>query len=286
MIHFEACNFDELIKKALEEDIGNGDHTSLSCIPLQATGKARLIVKQEGILAGIELSKRIFELVDSRLSICYFLKDGSPIKFGDIAFELSGPVHSILVAERLVLNCMQRMSGIATVTHAVVETLKGTKTRVLDTRKTTPGLRLIEKWAVKIGGGMNHRIGLYDGILIKDNHVDYAGGIAKAIAAAVLYKNSQEDYKLLPIVIETRNITEVQAAIDAGGINRIMLDNFSFETLKTAVSLIGDKYETEASGGITPENVRAYADCGVDFVSMGALTHSVASLDMSLKAFN
>jgi len=284
MIDYTTINFDEFITTALKEDVGEGDHTSLSCIPTGSLGAAQLIIKQEGILAGIELSKKIFALVDASLEVDYFLEDGTTVKNGEIAFKLKGNVHSILIAERLVLNCMQRMSGIATVTNEVAIKIANYKTKVLDTRKTTPGLRMLEKWAVKIGGGVNHRIGLYDMILIKDNHVDYAGGIQQAIHAAIAYKVRNPHLKDLKIEIETRNIEEVQKVMDQGGVDRIMLDNFSFEDLKKATALINGKFVTEASGGITLENVIQYADCNVDFVSMGALTHSVKSIDMSLKA--
>lgn len=273
----------QFIKNAIAEDIGDGDHTSLSTIPKDAQGKARLIIKEDGILAGVELGVEIFKVIDPDLKVDVFLNDGTAVKIGDIALTVSGSTHSILLAERLVLNCMQRMSGIATKTHRIVEMLKDTKTKLLDTRKTTPGLRYLEKWAVKIGGGVNHRIGLYDMILIKDNHVDYAGGIANAINAAKKYLIDKN--KSLQIEIEVRNIEELNQVITAGGADRIMLDNFDFETLRNAVSIIDGRFITEASGGITEDNVKEYADCGVDFISMGALTHSVKSLDMSLKAY-
>ncbi|MCX2495465.1 carboxylating nicotinate-nucleotide diphosphorylase [Pedobacter sp. PF22-3] len=271
------------IKNALTEDVGDGDHTSLSTIPQGTQGKAKLIIKEDGILAGIELAIEIFNEVDPNLKVDVLLQDGVAVKFGDIALTVAGSTHSILIAERLVLNCMQRMSGIATKTHRIVSPLKTTKTRILDTRKTTPGLRYLEKWAVRIGGGVNHRIGLYDMILIKDNHVDYAGGISNAITAAQKYLADQN--KSLQIEIEVRNLEELAQVLAVGGVDRIMLDNFGFEDLKAAVALIDGKFITEASGGITEENVAAYAACGVDFISMGALTHSVKSLDMSLKAY-
>jgi len=271
------------IKNALTEDVGDGDHTSLSTIPQGTQGKAKLIIKEDGILAGIELAIEIFNEVDPNLKVDVLLQDGVAVKFGDIALTVAGSTHSILIAERLVLNCMQRMSGIATKTHRIVSLLKTTKTRILDTRKTTPGLRYLEKWAVRIGGGVNHRIGLYDMILIKDNHVDYAGGISNAITAAQKYLADQN--KSLQIEIEVRNMEELAQVLAVGGVDRIMLDNFGFEDLKAAVALIDGKFITEASGGITEENVAAYAACGVDFISMGALTHSVKSLDMSLKAY-
>jgi nicotinate-nucleotide pyrophosphorylase (carboxylating) len=273
----------QFIKNALTEDVGDGDHTSLSTIPSGTQGKAKLIVKEDGVLAGIELALEIFKEVDADLKVDVLLHDGAEVKVGDIALTVSGSTHAILIAERLVLNCMQRMSGIATKTHRIVSLLKTTKTKILDTRKTTPGLRYLEKWAVRIGGGVNHRIGLYDMILIKDNHVDYAGGISNAITAAQKYLTDQN--KSLQIEIEVRNLEELSQVLAIGGVDRIMLDNFSFENLKAAVSLIDGKFITEASGGITEENVAEYAACGVDFISMGALTHSVKSLDMSLKAY-
>ena len=273
----------QFIKNALTEDVGDGDHTSLSTILPGTQGRAKLIIKEDGVLAGIELAIEIFKEVDANLKVDVLLQDGVTVKVGDIALTVSGSTHSILIAERLVLNCMQRMSGIATKTHRIVSLLKMTKTRILDTRKTTPGLRYLEKWAVRIGGGVNHRIGLYDMILIKDNHVDYAGGISNAITAAQKYLISQN--KLLQIEIEVRNLEELSQVLAIGGVDRIMLDNFSFENLRAAVALIDGKFITEASGGITEENVAEYAACGVDFISMGALTHSVKSLDMSLKAY-
>lgn len=272
---------DSFIKAALAEDIGDGDHTSLSTIPKDAKGKARLIVKDEGILAGVELAKHIFEAVDPGLQMEVFIQDGQAVKYGDIAFHVSGKDRSILTAERLVLNCMQRMSGIATVTREIVEKLEGTKCKVLDTRKTTPNFRMPEKWAVKIGGGVNHRTGLYDMILIKDNHVDYAGGIKAALESAQKYlKDTGRD---LPIEIEVRNLDELEQVLAIGGVVRIMLDNFNYELTRKALTLIAGAFPVESSGGITPETVRAYAECGVDYVSMGYLTHSVKSLDLSLK---
>lgn len=273
----------QFIKNALAEDVGDGDHTSLSTIPEGTQGKAKLIIKEDGILAGMELAQEIFKIVDADLKVTTFLQDGAEVKVGDIGLTVAGSTHAILIAERLVLNCMQRMSGIATKTHRIVSLLKDTKTKILDTRKTTPGLRYLEKWAVRIGGGVNHRIGLYDMILIKDNHVDYAGGISNAINSARKYL--ADHHKSLQIEIEVRNIEELSQVLAIGGVDRIMLDNFSFEDLKTAVALIDDKFITEASGGITEENVFEYAACGVDFISMGALTHSVKSLDISLKAY-
>lgn len=274
---------DRFIKNAIAEDIGDGDHTSLSTIPLGTQGKAKLIVKEDGILAGIELAIEIFRQIDPLLKVNVLIQDGAAVKYGEIALTVEGATHSILLAERLVLNCMQRMSGIATKTHRIVQLLKPFKTKVLDTRKTTPGLRYLEKWAVKIGGGVNHRIGLYDMILIKDNHVDYAGGIANAIIAANNYL--KENNKNLAIEIEVRNMQELKEVLAQGHVDRIMLDNFELPLLKEAIELIDGKFVTEASGGIVEENVTEYAACGVDFISMGILTHSVKSLDLSLKAF-
>jgi nicotinate-nucleotide pyrophosphorylase (carboxylating) len=272
----------QFIKNALAEDVGDGDHTSLSTIPEGTIGKAKLLIKDTGILAGVELALEIFAEVDPKLKVNVFMQDGAEVKPGDIALEVEGSAHSILIAERLVLNCMQRMSGIATTTNEVADILRGTGTRVLDTRKTTPGLRYLEKWAVKIGGGVNHRFGLYDMILIKDNHVDYAGGIANAITNAKQYL--LDTNKKLQIEIEVRNLEELEEVLQTGGVDRILLDNFKFDVLKQAVAMIEGRYITEASGGITVDNVADYAACGVDYVSMGALTHSVKSLDMSLKA--
>lgn len=273
----------QFIKNAIAEDLGDGDHTSLSTIPAHAQGQAKLIIKEDGMLAGVELALEIFKQVDSGLTTEVFINDGAAVKFGDVALTVSGSSQSILLAERLVLNCMQRMSGIATKTNQIVNLLAGYHTRLLDTRKTTPCLRYLEKWAVRIGGGVNHRIGLYDMILIKDNHVDYAGGISNAIKAANQYLSDKG--KQLEIEIEVRNLSELNQVLETGHVDRIMLDNFSFADLKTAVGIINKQYITEASGGITEENVAAYAACGVDYISMGALTHSVKSLDMSLKAF-
>jgi len=270
------------ILNALAEDIGDGDHTSLSTIPQGQTGKAKLLIKDTGIIAGIDVSVEIFKTVDPKLFIDILLQDGEYVKPGDIAFYVSGSVHSILKAERLVLNTMQRMSGIASTTNRIVKILEGTGTRVLDTRKTTPGLRYLEKMAVKIGGGVNHRFGLYDMILIKDNHVDYAGGISNAIKSAQDYL--KENKINIPVEVEVRNLMELKEVMEFGHIERILLDNFSFSLLKEAVKLVNGTYITEASGGITEENVLEFAKCGVDYVSMGALTHSVKSLDMSLKA--
>jgi nicotinate-nucleotide pyrophosphorylase (carboxylating) len=270
------------ITEALKEDVGDGDHTSLSTIPAGTVGKAKLLVKDEGILAGIELAVEIFNIVDAGLKVNIFLNDGAVVKPKDIAFEVEGSAQSILIAERLVLNCMQRMSGIATATHKIVDLLKGTNAKVLDTRKTTPGLRYLEKWAVRIGGGVNHRFGLYDMILIKDNHVDYAGGIRQAIERANQYLT--DHHKELAIEIEVRNLDELDQVLQTGHVNRILLDNFSFADLRQAVNIIQGRFITEASGGITIDNIREYAMCGVDYISVGALTHSIKSLDLSLKA--
>jgi nicotinate-nucleotide pyrophosphorylase (carboxylating) len=272
----------QFIKTALSEDVGDGDHTSLATIEAGTQGKAKLLVKDTGILAGVELAIEIFKTVDDTLKTDVYLNDGATIAFGDVALEVTGDVRSILTAERLVLNCMQRMSGIATKTNDIVRLLEGTNTKVLDTRKTTPGMRYLEKWAVRIGGGVNHRFGLYDMILIKDNHVDYSGGIRRAIENAVNYL--QTTGKTLAIEIEVRNTEELEQVLQTGQVNRILLDNFNFDNLRQAVSMIEGRYITEASGGITIENIRDYADCGVDYISVGALTHSVKSLDLSLKA--
>lgn len=287
-----VSEINQLIENALQEDLGRGnsrgDHTSLACIPRDTLQKARLIIKDQGVLAGIEVAKLVFKSVDPTLCLEILLEEGALVKSGDIALIVMGSAHSILIAERLVLNIMQRMSGIATVTHQVVSSLEGTSTRVLDTRKTTPNCRILEKMAVQIGGGVNHRIGLYDMILIKDNHVDYAGGIQNALLNTQQYL---QDHELpLAIEIEVRNLNELQQVLDVSvrhniALKRIMLDNFNLPTLKQAVKLIDKRYETEGSGGITFDNARDYACCGVDFISMGALTHSVRSLDMSLKAF-
>ena len=273
---------DQLIDLAIREDVGDGDHTSLACIPLNANGKAQLLVKEEGIIAGVELAKLIFHKIDTSLIFTPILQDGDKIKSGDVAFYVEGSSQSILKAERLVLNFMQRMSGIATKTYHYTQLLQGLPTKILDTRKTTPGNRLIEKWAVQIGGGVNHRMGLYDMIMIKDNHIDYAGGIENAINKVVHYLKNND--KKLKIEIEARDLKELDEILKVGKIHRIMLDNFSFENLRTAVKLIDGKYETEASGGINEKTIRTYAECGVDFISVGALTHQINSLDLSLKA--
>lgn len=275
-------DFKQLISLWFAEDIGDGDHTTLSCIPDTAMGKSQLIIKENGVLAGVEVAREIFHSFDPSLKMTVFLNDGAQVKVGDIAFVAEGKVQSLLQTERLMLNIMQRMSGVATVTNSYVQALKGTKTRVLDTRKTTPGLRLLEKEAVKIGGGVNHRIGLYDMILLKDNHVDFAGGIDKAILRAQAYL--KEKGKDLKIEIEVRSFEELAQVMAIGGVHRIMLDNFTPENTLKAVQIIDGKYETESSGGITFATLKEYADCGVDYISVGALTHSVKSLDMSFKA--
>jgi len=275
---------DEIIAKALREDIGEGDHTSLSTIPINALGKARLLVKENGILAGVDIARKVFYQTDDRIVMEQFIQDGTRVKTGDVAFEISGPSIALLTAERTALNFMQRMSGIATQTRLMVDAIEGLPTKILDTRKTTPLLREFEKMAVRLGGGFNHRFGLYDMILIKDNHVDFAGGIAKAITACHEYMHHKG--LLLKIEIETRNLDEVHQVLEHGGVNRIMLDNFSFDMLRQAVTIIGASYETEASGGITLQTIRQYAECGVNFISVGALTHHINSLDMSLKAVN
>ena len=278
----EELSYLNQIKYWFAEDIGDGDHTSLSCIPNDAMGKQQLIVKEDGILAGVEVAKQIFHYFDPETKVETFIEDGAEVHVGDVAFVASGKVVSLLQVERLMLNIMQRMSGVATTTHKYVELLKGTKTRVLDTRKTTPGLRMLEKEAVRIGGGTNHRIGLFDMILIKDNHVDFAGGITAAITRAKEYCKAKG--KDLKIEIEVRNFDELQEALDCGLMQRIMLDNFSVEDTKRAVEIIAGRFEVESSGGITKETLRSYAECGVDFISVGALTHSVKSLDLSFKA--
>lgn len=273
---------DRLIDLAFAEDIGDGDHTTLCCIPENAMGKSHLLIKEDGIFAGVELAKRVFAKFDPTMQVEVLINDGTPVKKGDIAMVVTAKVRSLLQTERLMLNIMQRMSGIATMTNKYVERLKGTKTHVLDTRKTTPGLRMLEKQAVKIGGGMNHRIGLFDMILLKDNHIDFCGGITNAITRCHEYlKEKGLDLK---IEIEVRNFDELAEAMNCGGINRIMLDNFSVADTKKAVDIVGGKFETESSGGITFDTIRDYAECGVDFISVGALTHSVKGLDMSFKA--
>jgi nicotinate-nucleotide pyrophosphorylase (carboxylating) len=273
---------DELIALALAEDLGDGDHSGLSCIPRNAQGKAQLLIKDNGIIAGLEIAQAVFKQVDSECELTFFKKDGDEVKKGEVAFEVSGSSLSILRAERLALNFMQRMSGIATHTHRLKELLNGLPTQILDTRKTTPNFRLFEKMAVVIGGGSNHRFGLYDMIMIKDNHIDYAGGITQAIDKVHSYLN--ENNLSLPIEVEARDLKEVKEILAAQKVNRIMLDNFSYDDMRQAVEMIGDYAETEASGGITEETIRTYAECGVDYISVGALTHQIKSLDLSLKA--
>lgn len=273
----------DFIDRCIKEDVGDGDHTSLSCIPADATGRAQLIIKEDGILAGVDVARKVFLHLDKDFKFNQILKDGDRVKKGDIAFKVEGRTQTLLMAERLVLNIMQHMSGIATMTGKYVEKLKGLKTNVIDTRKTTPGMRLLDKMAVKIGGGGNHRIGLFDMILLKDNHVDFAGGIDNAILRAKEYL--KEKGKDLKIEIEVRNFDELNQVLAIGGVDRIMLDNFTPEMTRKAVELIGGRCETESSGGITIDSLRDYAECGVDFISVGALTHHVGSLDMSLKAY-
>jgi nicotinate-nucleotide pyrophosphorylase (carboxylating) len=277
-----ADYIDNFIANAINEDVGSGDHTSIACIPEDAVGKAQLLIKEEGIIAGIDVSLRIFHKIDKDIRIQLMLNDGDKVSPGEIAFVVEGRMRALLKAERLVLNVMQRMSGIATNTHKYVTRLDGLKTRILDTRKTTPGMRMLEKLAVKIGGGVNHRFGLYDMILIKDNHIDFAGNIPLAIqrTGAYLKKTGLN----LPIEIEARNIDDVKCILETGGIDRIMLDNFNIEDTKVAVDMIGSQCETESSGGITMDNIRDYAQCGVNYISVGALTHHIKSLDLSLKA--
>lgn len=273
---------DKLIDLSFAEDIGDGDHTTLCCIPEEARGKSRMIIKEEGILAGVKIAEEVFNRFDSILKVEILIKDGTKVKPGDVAMVVEGSVRSLLQTERLMLNIVQRMSGIATITHKYMELLKGTKAKVLDTRKTTPGMRILEKMAVKIGGGENHRIGLFDMILLKDNHVDFVGGISNAIDRCHEYLKAKN--KDLKIEIEVRSIDELNQVLEHGGVNRIMLDNFSVENTRMAVDLIGGKYEIESSGGITLDTIRSYAECGVDYISVGALTHSVKSLDISFKA--
>ncbi|MGV9002895.1 carboxylating nicotinate-nucleotide diphosphorylase [Flavobacterium sp.] len=271
-----------IISNGMREDIGPGDYSSLACIPLQATGKAKLLVKDKGIIAGVEFAKMIFKAVDENLEIETFIEDGSKVNYGDIVFYVSGSSQSILKAERLVLNSMQRMSAIATKTNTYVQLLEGTETKVLDTRKTTPGFRACEKWAVKIGGGVNHRFALYDMIMLKDNHNDFAGGISKAIQKTTIFL--KENYLDLKIIVEARTLEEIKEILKNEGVHRILIDNFNFEDTKTAVELIGKKCQTESSGNINEKTIRSYADCGVNFISSGALTHSVYNMDLSLKA--
>lgn len=273
---------DRLIDLSFAEDIGDGDHTTLCCIPEDAEGKSRLLIKEDGVLAGVEVAKEVFRRFDPTMQVEVLIGDGAEVKKGDVAMIVTGKIRSLLQTERLMLNIMQRMSGIATMTRRYVKKLEGTKTRVLDTRKTTPGMRMLEKEAVKIGGGTNHRIGLFDMILLKDNHVDFAGGIENAITRCHEYLKAKGlDLKK---EIEVRTFDEIQRVLNCGGVDRIMLDNFSVEDTRKAVEMIGGKYETESSGGITYDTMRPYAECGVDFISVGALTHSVKGLDMSFKA--
>jgi nicotinate-nucleotide pyrophosphorylase (carboxylating) len=272
-----------IIANAIREDVGDGDHSSLACIPADAMGKAKLLVKDDGILAGVEFAKQVFHYVDPNMQIEVFIQDGTPVKYGDVAFHVSGSSQSILKAERLVLNAMQRMSAIATKTKKYVDILAGTGTKVLDTRKTTPGVRALEKWAVKIGGGENHRFALYDMVMLKDNHIDFAGGITPAIQKTHEYlKANNLDLK---IIVEARDLDEVREIISNPGVFRILLDNFDYDQTREAVALIGDYCQTESSGGINEETMRHYAECGVDYISSGALTHSIYNMDLSLKAF-
>lgn len=275
---------DLIIANAIREDVGDGDHSSLACIPETATGKAKLLVKDEGIIAGIEFAKQVFNYVDNNMTVDTLIEDGNPVKHGDIAFYVEGASQSILKAERLVLNAMQRMSAIATKTKKFVDLLEGTGTKILDTRKTTPGIRALEKWAVKIGGGENHRFALYDMIMLKDNHIDFSGGVTNAIEKTKQYlKDTGRDLK---IIVEARNLQEIQEILDCGGVYRILIDNFDYDDTRKAVALIGDKCLTESSGGINEQTVRHYAECGVDYISSGALTHSVYNMDLSLKALS
>lgn len=273
---------DIIIKNAIREDVGDGDHSSLACIPATANGKAKLLVKDQGTIAGVEFAKQVFSYVDNNLKVETLIKDGNKVSFGDIVFYVEGSSQSILKAERLVLNAMQRMSAIATKTRSFADLLEGTKTKILDTRKTTPGIRALEKWAVKIGGGENHRFALYDMIMLKDNHIDFAGGITKAIHQTKQYLT--ETRRDLKIIAEARNLNEIEEILQTGGVYRILIDNFNYEDTRKAVAMIGNKCLTESSGGINENTLRAYADCGVDFISSGALTHSVYNMDLSLKA--
>lgn len=280
-VQFEK-ELDIIIKNAIREDVGDGDHSSMACIPATATGKAKLLVKDEGTIAGVKFAEQIFAYVDRNLKVETLIKDGSRVSYGDIVFYVEGNSQSILKAERLVLNAMQRMSAIATKTRSFADLLKGTKTKILDTRKTTPGIRALEKWAVKIGGGENHRFALYDMIMLKDNHIDFAGGITKAIHKTKQYlKDTKRDLK---IIVEARNLQEIEEILQTGGVYRILIDNFNYDDTRKAVALIGDKCLTESSGGINENTLKAYADCGVDYISSGALTHSVHNMDLSLKA--
>lgn len=277
-----SFSIDDFIKSAIKEDIGDGDHTSLACIPETNTGKAKLLVKQPGIIAGIEIAQKVFHIIDPSLAVEVFITDGTEVKYGDVAFIVSGNTQSILKSERLVLNIMQRMSGIATLTNEYVKKIAGTKAKVLDTRKTTPGFRYFEKLAVKIGGGENHRMGLYDMIMLKDNHIDFAGGIKKAIEKTQDYLKRTN--KNLKVEIEARTLNDVKEILSIGGVDRIMLDNFTPELTREAIALINGKIETESSGGINLETIQKFAVTGVDYISVGALTHQIKSLDLSLKA--
>jgi len=273
---------DLIIENAIREDVGDGDHSSLACIPKLAKGKAKLLVKDEGIIAGVEFAKMVFNYVDADLKVETLIQDGSQVKFGDIVFYVEGSSQSILKAERLVLNAMQRMSAIATKTKSFADLLEGTKTKILDTRKTTPGIRALEKWAVKIGGGENHRFALYDMIMLKDNHIDFAGGLTKAIDKTKQYlKDTSRELK---IIVEARNLKEIEKILESEGVYRILIDNFNYKDTRKAVALIGNKCLTESSGGINENTLRNYAECGVDYISSGALTHSVYNMDLSLKA--
>lgn len=273
---------DRIISNAIREDVGDGDHSSLASIPEDAIGMAQLLIKDSGVLAGVSFAERVFDFVDNSLDLDVQITDGKPVQHGDIAFVVSGNQQSILRAERLVLNGMQRMSAIATKTAYFVKLLEGTKTKILDTRKTTPGIRALEKWAVKIGGGENHRFGLFDMVMLKDNHIDFAGGITEAITRTKAYLERNE--KDLKIIVEARTLDEVREILEAGGVHRILLDNFSLDDTRKAVKLVGDKCQTESSGGINESTIRKYAECGVDYISSGALTHSVHNKDFSLKA--
>ena len=273
---------DIIITNAIREDVGDGDHSSLACIPASAQGKAKLLVKDEGVIAGVEFAKKVFEYVDKDMTVETLIEDGSKVKYGDIVFYVEGASQSILKAERLVLNAMQRMSAIATKTRYFVDLLEGTGTKILDTRKTTPGIRALEKWAVKIGGGENHRFALYDMIMLKDNHIDFSGGLTKAIDKTKAYlKDTGRDLK---IIVEARNLDEIAEILKSEGVYRILIDNFNYEDTRKAVAMIGDICLTESSGGINEKTVRKYAECGVDYISSGALTHSVYNMDLSLKA--
>jgi len=282
LAHKKHFNFKTFVQNALQEDVGDGDHSALATIPANKKGKCHLLVKENGILAGVEAAKEIFKIIDPKFKVTVFIKDGTPVKVGDIAFIVEGSSQKLLTAERLVLNVMQRMSGIATKTNHLQTLCKGTKTKVIDTRKTTPGFRFFEKWAVVIGGGSNHRFGLYDMIMLKDNHIDFAGGIIEALNATHTYLKKTK--KKLPIEVETRTLNDVKLILEKGGFQRIMLDNYSIADTKKAVALIGNKFEVESSGGITEKTIASYAKCGVDLISVGALTHHVKSLDLSLKA--